>query len=592
MLELKLLLCYCSFVAFSLSFLIKLKLHRNVQTLKTLSVKLSNEYSGESISVASKNEIYLSFEYLKRLDERCCRLSSRESEFMLSFWSEALQCFQIYPNVSSERVSITTTCNSLSTILANPSHWQQYATWDGTNDRTSSGTDKISLSRIIDSILKTTWSLDSFQNPVLIHTLCQLNCFDKTDPKCLSAYEMLLKRRSRLVHHRKQPVSAYLRYQNVRALLALAENDLIPDLTLLDPTLCTVGYALERENIVSFDELCRQLAFYRSGDNANFDVIVLAYSLLSYFETSQSFYLSKFARGVVPVTNTKIIESALSVIFQSQFSDGTWRKGEPINSIGNSGTRDIGNNYVFFFDLLASVLGSIGDARPELLIPYLPQLERCLTWAETNIQKEMLPDIFDPVTGRSYGAVVQGWRSNHLGSGGAVGWCTSQVFLGLSGLRKLLRSLITSNILTEFGGQPAASSPATGGVAVGQQRDWLGLMDADLELAGQTSSLKQELFSRLLQPLERKEANVLLSLKKPAQEAAVMELSTLSPIYSAILFGPPGTAKTTICTSMASYLGWNFLTIDTACFLSEGLQQIASRMSYVSAILSIYLAIP
>ena len=44
------------------------------------------------------------------------------------------------------------------------------------------------------------------------------------------------------------------------------------------------------------------------------------------------------------------------------------------------------------------------------------------------------------------------------------------------------------------------------------------------------------------------------------------------PQYSAILFGPPGTAKTTICTSVASYLGWNFLTIDTASFLSNGLQ--------------------
>ena len=92
--------------------------------------------------------------------------------------------------------------NSLATILANPSHWQQYATWDGTNDRSSSGNDKISLSKIIESVLKTTWTLDAFQNPVLIQTLCQLNCFDKTNMKCLSAYEMLLKRRSRLVYHR------------------------------------------------------------------------------------------------------------------------------------------------------------------------------------------------------------------------------------------------------------------------------------------------------------------------------------------------------------------------------------------------------
>ena len=73
-------------------------------------------------------------------------------------------------------------------------------------------------------------------------------------------------------------------------------------------------YALERENIVSFDEMCRQLAFYRSGDIANFDVIVLVYTLLAYFETSQSFYLSSFARGVVPLTNIKLIESALKVV--------------------------------------------------------------------------------------------------------------------------------------------------------------------------------------------------------------------------------------------------------------------------------------
>jgi hypothetical protein len=63
-------------------------------------------------------------------------------------------------------------------------------------------------------------------------------------------------------------------------------------------------------------------------------------------------------------------------IFDSQFPDGTWRKGEPINSIGNSGMRDIGNNYVFFFDLVGALLGTIGEVMPELLAPYLLQLER------------------------------------------------------------------------------------------------------------------------------------------------------------------------------------------------------------------------
>jgi SpoVK/Ycf46/Vps4 family AAA+-type ATPase len=32
---------------------------------------------------------------------------------------------------------------------------------------------------------------------------------------------------------------------------------------------------------------------------------------------------------------------------------------------------------------------------------------------------------------------------------------------------------------------------------------------------------------------------------------------------------------------MAAYLGWNFLTIDTACFLADGLEKVAGRMTYI-----------
>ena len=88
-----------------------------------------------------------------------------------------------------------------------------------------------------------------------------------------------------------------------------------------------IGYALERSSMVSFDELCRQLAFYNSGDSGNFDVIILTFSLLSYWETSQSLWLSSFARGVISSTNMKLVESALKVIFASQAEDGTWVKG-------------------------------------------------------------------------------------------------------------------------------------------------------------------------------------------------------------------------------------------------------------------------
>ena len=106
-------------------------------------------------------------------------------------------------------------------------------------------------------------------------------------------------------------------------------------------------------------------------------------------------------------------------------------------------------------------------------------------------------------------------------------------------------------------------------------------MDADLELAGMRTTFKTELEARVLAPQKRKEQSAIATLLPPMEGARGATLSFQPACYSLILFGPPGTAKTTTCTSMASFLGWNFLTIDTACFLADGLEHVASRMTYI-----------
>ena len=102
----------------------------------------------------------------------------------------------------------------------------------------------------------------------------------------------------------------------------------------------SIGYALERANMVAFDEMCRQLAFYTSGDrcvrrsasspirppflhpplapssilrSGNFDVIVLVFTLVTYYDTATSPWLASFARGVVAAVNVKLVENALKV---------------------------------------------------------------------------------------------------------------------------------------------------------------------------------------------------------------------------------------------------------------------------------------
>jgi hypothetical protein len=64
------------------------------------------------------------------------------------------------------------------------------------------------------------------------------------------------------------------------------------------------------------------------------------------------------------------------------------------------------------------------------LTPYIHLFyssSRCISWAENNILSEMMPENMDPVCARWHGHVVKGWRSNHLGAGGAAAWCTAQV---------------------------------------------------------------------------------------------------------------------------------------------------------------------
>lgn len=549
-------------------------------TTKRKQVKL-NAYTNQ----ISEHHSSPDFNYLRTLKDRCATLSQYETEYMLSFWSEKLNCFQIHSSMSeASRVSVTTTCLSVDALLSNPSAWEGICRWDEINDTSQQ---YISLKLLVHSLLSAPWSGDSFQTPVLISTLCKLKSIDFADVKCRNAVDNVLNQRSRLSMHRKQPNSAYLRHLNIQALKDIANTNIIQsDFKLSNE----VGYALERANMVSFDELCRQLAFYNSGDSANFDVIVLTYSLLSYWDTSTNLFLGSFVKGVIPPTNIKLVTSALKVIFDNQAEDGTWRKGEPILGKGDNstreGNRDIGNSYVFFFDLIGSLLGSIAEKQPDILAPYLPNFERCLSWAENNCLQEMLTDFgCDPSTQLCAGRVVKGWRSNHLGTGGAVGWCTAQVFTAVSRLGKLLQTLINTNILTEFNGRKAQSQSMS---ITGNAKVWDGLMDSDLQLAGKTTSLKKEVLERLLLPQLMKERSTRLAFQ-PIDEPSTSTLTpsnthpvtSFSPIYSSILFGPPGTAKTTFCTSIATYLGWNFITIDTAMFLSYGLEQIASRITYI-----------
>src|SRR5262249_2905862 len=51
--------------------------------------------------------------------------------------------------------------------------------------------------------------------------------------------------------------------------------------------------------------------------------------------------------------------------------------------------------------------------------------------------------------------------------------------------------------------------------------------------------------------------------------------------YSAVFYGPPGTAKTTTATAVARALGWPFIYLQTSDFAAEGVNQIIGKARHI-----------
>jgi hypothetical protein len=173
--------------------------------------------------------------------------------------------------------------------------------------------------------------------------------------------------------------------------------------------------------------MCRQLAAHASGDVSNFDITRLVYAMLTYHAAVKSVQpgkeeqaFEKDSFGFEKDTgassfrfaprsksfrytwygnlrlNHKIVSEALHVIFQEQQKNGLWRRGQAIK--GDDPRRDIGNSYVFAFDMIGSMLEEF-ESTPEMIQGYLPNLCQALTWAEDNYM------LF-----KRQGELISGWR--------------------------------------------------------------------------------------------------------------------------------------------------------------------------------------
>ena len=83
-----------SIMGLTISFMHSLSMNFRLKIQVKNKLQLKNLRKYQIGNVISEEEPF-DFAYLKKLDDRCGMLSEVESEFMLSFWSESLQCMYI-----------------------------------------------------------------------------------------------------------------------------------------------------------------------------------------------------------------------------------------------------------------------------------------------------------------------------------------------------------------------------------------------------------------------------------------------------------------------------------------------------------------
>lgn len=524
-----------------------------------------------------------SYQELKSIDSKVDELQSDVIDMLLGFYDRRRSCFALTPGRS--RYSITSTCCSLLAVDAARVRWR----------------DQLNVQKVVDALLVEDWRGDDlYQTTLTVSTLLLL------DPQC-AALRRHPEQRAKFAEavgsildarpsrqQRNAPTSAYMRYWAARALMLLSDEqrlvsaaipaEALPDGARehadADLLLPRLTLALQRAAEAAYDDVCRQLAFWLAKDMSCFDVVSLAYALVTYATVGDAMARASVApradgsrdavgtSSALPPANQRLVSAAMATLFEAMNEIGTWDKGMPIFLSRGKGN-DVGNAFVFAPDMLATLLESLpADA----FRPHMWAVARHVAWLQQNQVYELMspePQL-DGEAADELGAPpteLRGWRSDHLPPGGPLAWSTAQAVRCLARVHVLTRALINADVLASLGGRGSARPAAAA---------WDRLLDSDLVSHGTT--LKQVLDQRMLTPLAA------LAAADPGGTESYSALLAATS-YSGILFGPPGTAKSTVVEAIARRLGWGFVTIDTSAFLAGGLGNVAARITEVFALL-------
>jgi ATPase family associated with various cellular activities (AAA) len=240
-----------------------------------------------------------------------------------------------------------------------------------------------------------------------------------------------------------------------------------------------------------------------------------------------------------------LIKQAFKCLFSTQNNVGTWPHYKPLFHY-----RDAGNAYCYVFETFAVLLQCALKERAEmevihsLLKPYCKNLVDLWGYA-VSTQIPLEPD----------GQII-GWSSGHRinDPGAAESWATASVFSYAQALRKLIGMWCGEEALRNLR-RPRIQHTTKEAIK-------------EMASRGKTwrpgkASVSEQLWTMFINPVRMHECTDKL---EPDSQPIEKEQAR-----SAILFGPPGTSKTTLVRSLADVIGWKYVELHASHFVAEGL---------------------
>lgn len=278
-----------------------------------------------------------------------------------------------------------------------------------------------------------------------------------------------------------------------------------------------------------------------SNNSSVLDTDQLGWSLAIYLQFEKDFHFN--------LARQDFIKEALKRLFQTQTEVGTWPHYAPLFHYKRAG-----NAYCYVFETFAVLLKAALQNRPEAefvrqaLKPYCEHLVKLWRYARST----QIPLLEEKAIG---------WCSGHrMNYPYPESWATASVFAYAQALRRLIgiwaREEASKGLHTL---QPKLAAPSA---------------RTELEDRGQTwgaegASVADRLFTLFINPV----AMAAQTVRLEPDDLPIAE----EQARSAILFGPPGTSKTTLARDIADAISWDYVEIHAGHFVAEGLPNVQRR---------------